>query len=447
MFLFLWICLSLPRYLAAVQEDWEQALVHFGLQMPDGVIDANFYRAASRVSDEVAPVEVIQLNPAVSPASALREACLCWPDFITNPPNWRMVGVHVARCQSPNRALHRPTYMVLRRGVDAALELRPHGLIEILGLVPRTINEVFPTVLPERVNRPLILRLLGNLESFCHRSIDCRVWVNGVEIDTHMIMIAHGFYAFVQLQATVGADVVTAAEAASAVVRQGRFYHVPTAPSADVLYCPGGRTLASCRMVLVSNHPDLPGVDHLRAARDQWPDLLGVALQKFHVHHAVREESVVPAAYGCVLLIVPVARDFGTYAIGLTLHFDTWSSHGGVYTQRFIALTFLLQQLDLQGMCANPTISCECFHNGVALLDNPQQVDHGDYVSCWTLTRTLQPSNPQCNDESAEEEPDGEFESNHSPAPKRSVEGHRVSERGAGRTSRGHSVPSLTLIW
>ena len=110
--------------------------------------------------------------------------------------------------------------------------------------------------------------------------------------------------------------------------------------------------------------------------------------------------------------------------------------------------TFLLQQLDLQGMCANPTISCECFHNGVVFVDNPQQVDHGDYVSCWILTRTLQPSNPHCSEESAEEEPDGEFESNHSLAPsprppalKRSVEGHRVSERGAGRTSRGHSVP------
>ena len=422
--------------------------------MPDGVVDANFYRSASRVSDDVAPVEVIQLNPAVSPASALREACLCWPDLITNPPNWRVVGVHVARCQSPNSALHRPTYMVLRRGVDTALVLRPHGLIEILGLVPRTINEVFPTVLPERVNRPLILRLLGNLEPFCHRFIDCRVWVNGVEVDTHMIMIAHGFYVLIQLQATVGADAVTAVEAASTVVRQGRFYHVPTAPSADVLYCPGGRTLASSRKVLVPCHPDLPGVDHLRAARDQWPDLRGMALQKFHVHHAVREEIVVPAAHGWVLLIVPVARDFGSYAICLTLHFDSWSSQGGVYTQRFVALTFLLQQLDLQGMCANPTISCECFHNGVVLLDNPQQVDHGDYVSCWILTRTLQPSNPLCSEESAEEEPDGEFESNHSlapsprpPAPKRSVEGHRVSDRGAGKTSHGDSVPSLTLLW
>ena len=106
-------------------------------------------------------------------------------------------------------------------------------------------------------------------------------------------------------------------EAASTVVRQGRFYHVPTAPSADVLYCPGGRTLASSRMVLVPCHPDLPGVDHLRAARDQWPDLRGMALQKFHVHHAVQEEIVVPAAHGWVLLIVPVARDFGSYAICL----------------------------------------------------------------------------------------------------------------------------------
>ena len=37
----------------------------------------------------------------------------------------------------------------------------------------------------------------------------------------------------------------------------------------------------------------------------------------------------------------------------------------------------------------------------VVLLDNPQQVDHGDYVSCWILTRTLQPSNPHCSEESA----------------------------------------------
>ena len=98
------------------------------------------------------------------------------------------------------------------------------------------------------------------------------------------------------------------------------------------------------RLVLVSNHPDLPDVDHLRVARNQWSDLPGEALQKFHVHHAVHEESVVPAAYGCVLLIVPVARNFGTYAIGLTLHLTP-----GVpmeeFTRNDLLLTFLLQQL------------------------------------------------------------------------------------------------------
>ena len=75
------------------------------------------------------------------------------------------------------------------------------------------------------------------------------------------------------------------------------------------------------------------------------------------------------------------------------------------------------------------------------------------YVSCWILTRTLQPVDPLCIDESAEEEPDGEFESNHSVAPsprplapKRSAEGRRVSEQGADGKGRGHSLPSLTLV-
>ena len=75
--------------------------------MPDGVTDANFYRAASRVSDEVAPVEVIQLNPAVSPASALREACLCWPAELENGGSARSeVSISQPGLTSPH--LHGP---------------------------------------------------------------------------------------------------------------------------------------------------------------------------------------------------------------------------------------------------------------------------------------------------------------------------------------------------
>ena len=86
--------LTLLCCLAAVREDWEQALVHFGLQKPDGVTDANFYRAATGAADFVSPLTVVQLNPAQSPAGPLREVCFNLPDFATNPPNWRMVQVH-----------------------------------------------------------------------------------------------------------------------------------------------------------------------------------------------------------------------------------------------------------------------------------------------------------------------------------------------------------------
>ena len=40
------------------------------------------------------------------------------------------------------------------------------GCWRFFGVVPHAINEVFPAVVPDRVNRLLILRLLGNLEPF-----------------------------------------------------------------------------------------------------------------------------------------------------------------------------------------------------------------------------------------------------------------------------------------
>ncbi len=136
--------------------------------------------------------------------------------------------------------------MVLRRGVDALLALRPHGLIEILGMVPHMVNNVFPAVTPSRVNRPLVLRLHGGLEQYCHRFVRCQVWLNGGEIDTLMVDVAHGFYILVQLQAAPGVDPGTAEEATTAIVGHGRFFHVASSPGLDILHCPGGRTLVLC---------------------------------------------------------------------------------------------------------------------------------------------------------------------------------------------------------
>ena len=94
--------------------------------------------------------------------------------------------------------------------------------------------------------------------------------------------------------------------------------------------------------------------------------LLGMALRAVRVHYSVFMDDASPAQIRAVALVVPAAANFGVIAIDLTIHFDTWSSHGGVFTQRFIALTFLLQQLGL--VCSRPDTSCECFHNGEPLV-------------------------------------------------------------------------------
>ena len=189
----------------------------------------NFFRSAVAV-DFVSPLTVVTVNPLQLPNIPLRAVCRHWPDFLCPGPNWRMVWVHDARRQSRNPTLHHPTYMVLRGGVDALLDVRPHGLVELLGIVPHLVNEVFPTVTPVRINRPLVLRLLGDLPQYCSRFIRCRVWLNGVELDTVMVDVQHGFYIFVQLQAAPGSDPVMAEEATNSIVGHGRFFHVASSP-------------------------------------------------------------------------------------------------------------------------------------------------------------------------------------------------------------------------
>ena len=68
--------LALLCCLVAVREDWEQALVHFGLQKPDRVTDANFYRAANGAADFVSPLTVVMLNPAQSPCRPVARGLL-----------------------------------------------------------------------------------------------------------------------------------------------------------------------------------------------------------------------------------------------------------------------------------------------------------------------------------------------------------------------------------
>ena len=157
--------------------------------------------------------------------------------------------------------MHYPTYMVMKRGVDALLDVRPHGLVELLSTIPHRVNVVFPSVTPVKVNRPVVLQLLGNLGPYCTRFIRCRVWLNGNKLDTLMADVQHGFYIFVQLQAAPGIEAVMAEEATNSIVGHGRFFHLVSAPGVLIVHCPGGRTLLQSRSMQLTQHFDLPATN------------------------------------------------------------------------------------------------------------------------------------------------------------------------------------------
>ena len=408
----------------------------------------NFYRSLGAV-DFVSPGTTVTINPLRLPQIPLRAICSHWHDFSNTGPNWRMVWVHDARRLAGNPLMQYPTYMVMKRGVDALLDRRPHGLVELLSFIPDRVNVVFPSVTPVKVNRPVVLQLLGNLGPYCTRFVHCQVWLNGVKLDTLMVDAQHGFYILVQLRVAPGVDAVMAKEATDSIVGHGRFLHLVSAPGVLIVHCPGGRTLLHSRSMQLTQHLGLPDPDVLVKARDEWPDLLGMALRTVHVHHSVFMFVVSPAEVRTVELVIPADLAFGLIAICLSLHFDTWSNDGGVFTQRFLTLDFLLQQLGLSTWCAQTDLTCECFHNGEPLTNAPRGTYEGDFVGCWLLTRSPIEEDAVCAcSESAEEESDEAFESNHTvpaspraPARKRAFPGPSSAASPTTGLSSGDRSP------
>ena len=135
---------------------------------------------------------------------------------------------------------------------------------------------------------------------------------------------------------------------------------------------------------------------------------------------------------------------------------DAWSNDGGVFTQRFLTLDFLLQQLGLSTWCAQTDLTCECFHNGEPLTNAPPGTYEGDFVGCWLLTRSPIEEDAVCAcSESAEEESDDAFESNHTvaaspraPARKRAFPGpSSAASPTAGLSSGDRLALGVYALW
>ena len=206
----------------------------------------------------------------------------------------------------------------------------------------------------------------------------------------------------------------------------------------------------------LTQHFDLPAPNVIVKARDEWPDLLGMNLRTVHVHHSVFMFDVSPAEVRTVELVIPGDLTFGLIAICLSLHFDAWSNDGGVFTQRFLTLDFLVQQLGLSTLCTQTDLTCECFHNGEPLTNAPRGTYEGDFVGCWFLTRSPNDEDAVCAcSESAEEESDGAFESNHTVATspranarKRAFPGPSSADSPtAGRPSGDRLALGIYALW
>ena len=176
---------------------WHFALQTYGLPRPDRAGWFVIYRALGRQWGPGMPSFLtIPVGDTTTVQSLLDAIEGGWQD-LRLPGQvipWRVSVIDTFRARSRNRVLESPTMVLIPLVSFADFEQRPHGLLELvfpLGL------HTFATVLPSRVNWPIIRSFLAPMMPLGLTLTFVEMWLNDDLLTEELVECHNGFFAHI----------------------------------------------------------------------------------------------------------------------------------------------------------------------------------------------------------------------------------------------------------
>ena len=176
---------------------WHFALQTYGLPRPDRAGWFVIYRALGRQGGPGMPSFLtIPVGDTTTVHSLLDAIEGGWQD-LRLPGQvipWRVSVIDTFRARSRNRVLESPTMVLIPLVSFADFEQRPHGLLELgfpLGL------HTFATVLPSRVNWPIIRSFLAPMMPLGLTLTFVEMWLNDDLLTEELVECHNGFFAHI----------------------------------------------------------------------------------------------------------------------------------------------------------------------------------------------------------------------------------------------------------
>ena len=369
----------------ALEAQWQFTLQTYGLHRPsrDGFLQ--IFRAVSAYIGPGNPaILAVPVSVEDSPDFVLSLIEQGWNDLRipgTVVP-WQLFPIDSTRAQSGHRALAYPTYIMVSHDDFATFEQRPHGLMEVV--VPGD-SWLFGTVLPRRVNWPIIREFIAQWCPLGMLVDRLEIMLSGVHLTEQLVECWHGFYARIII--TYGGSPLPGLLPFRQLWAPIPHLHHAMMGSTirkHIVYIPGGTAL------LFSSTFEALGKEN------QWFDWLPGAIQAsvlllrpiafrlLRVNEAIRGElPVCPVDSIHYALIPALTPPPFPIVIVVKVSFPPIMQLGAIFTADRVSCAGLINQLGLANQCMNEGEEpCVCYKNGIPFSNHPIFVHHADFVSC-----------------------------------------------------------------
>ena len=265
----------------------------------------------------------------------------------------------------------------------ADFEQRPHGLLELvfpLGL------HTFATVLPSRVNWPIIRSFLAPMMPLGVTLTFVEMWLNDDLLTEELVECHNGFFAHI----TVTTRDLPLTHYHPAQHAWTPLLHVERSVMQAGLcqyhiHVPGGSALSfstTLQLVGVANGWE----EWLPTALQQSPllgNLDGSTLREVHPSHRV--EAVVCLRMSRHVLLLPsVGCDIYPSVILVAILCPPIFASGALFAPAAMNFRGVINFLGLSSLCDEAAEEpCSCYHNGRPMNANVEVFAHGDFLSCY----------------------------------------------------------------
>ena len=266
---------SLDTSSALRQDEWAQAAERYGLFRPSPAETAIVVHRQTTQRWAVTPEgwDEIPVHPNMRPEEILADIAYWHTDLRASweQVEWWLYRVHASSRSSSQPVLDRTNYVLIRGDDFLTVDMRPHGLVE---LVFGEDLILFSTFFPRWVNLSILWSFLEPILPRTHFGVEVRGWYNGGEIGSRPLQCENGFFMQIRFLST---PFLLSELYRSAPMHVACLHPVTDYPRRDdvqwsVVYIAGGHTLISSR---VYERVDVHGQAALiRGLHQRYPDLV-----------------------------------------------------------------------------------------------------------------------------------------------------------------------------